>query len=112
MDEKRPSEAEILPELAEKMRQWRQANPQATLTEIEQTVEAELAHLRRRLVEAMVQETAEEGSEVPDCPACGQTMVKNGRRRRTLQSKEGQTLQLERQQWRCLACGTTLFPPG
>jgi hypothetical protein len=39
-------------------------------------------------------------------------MVKNGRRKRQLHSKEGQTIQLERQQWRCLSCGTTLFPPG
>jgi YgiT-type zinc finger domain-containing protein len=112
MDEERASEIERTAELAERMRQWRQANRQATLTEIEQTVEAELAQLRRQLVEAMVHETAEGDSEVPHCPVCGQAMVKNGRRKRKLHSKEGQTIQLERQQWRCLACGTTLFPPG
>jgi len=112
MDEKRPLKPGQPDELTIKMRQWRQANPKATLTEIEQAVEAELAELRRQLVQEMVQEEADEKPEVPDCPRCGQAMVKNGRRKRKLQTKEGQTIQLERQQWRCLDCGATLFPPG
>ena len=112
MDEKRPQQPEVPDELAVKMRQWRQANPKATLTEIELAVEAELAELRRQLVQEMVREEADAQPEVPDCPQCGRAMVKNGRRKRNLQAKEGQTIQLERQQWRCLSCGTTLFPPG
>ena len=112
MNEKAPVPSEIPNELVRKMSQWRQANPQATLTEIEEAVEAELAELRRQLVQEMVQEEAGAKPEVPDCAQCGQAMVKNGRRKRKLQTKEGQTVQLERQQWRCLACGTTLFPPG
>jgi transposase-like protein len=88
------------------------SKPQATLTEIEEAVEAELAQLRKQLVEEMVQEKATGPRAEPDCPQCGQKMVKNGRRQRKLKSKEGQTIQLDRQQWRCLTCGTTLFPPG
>ena len=112
MDEKSPFQLEIPDELAVKMRQWRQANPKATLTEIEEAVEAELAQLRRQLVQEMVQEKADGQPEVPDCAQCGQAMVKNGRRKRKLHTKEGQTVQLDRQQWRCLHCGATLFPPG
>ena len=112
MDEKPPPQTEISDELARKMSQWRQANPKATLTDIELAVEAELAQLRRQLVEAMVQEEAVAGQEVPECPRCGQAMVKSGRRKRKLLTKEGQTVQLDRQQWRCLSCGATLFPPG
>ena len=112
MDKKGHPQPEIPNELIRKMSQWRQANPKATLTEIEEAVEAELAELRRQLVQEMVQEEAGGKPEVPDCPRCGQAMVKNGRRKRKLHTKEGQTIQLERQQWRCLACGTTLFPPG
>jgi len=112
MDEKGVPQPEIPHELAHKLSQWRQANPKATLTAIEEAVEAELAEWRRQLVQEMVQAEADAKPEVPDCPQCGQAMVKNGRRKRTLQTKEGQTIQLERQQWRCLACGTTLFPPG
>ncbi len=112
MDEKGVPQPEITNELTRKMSQWRQANPQATLTEIEEAVESELAELRRQLVQAMVHEEADAQPDVLACPQCGQAMVKNGRRKRKLQTKEGQTIQLERQQWRCLACGTTLFPPG
>lgn len=96
--------------LTEKMRQWRKANPQATLTEIEEAVEAGLAQLRRQLVEEMVKEEAAELDGEPACPHCGEKMVKNGQRQRKLQSKEGQTIHLKRQQWRCLSCGATLFP--
>lgn len=111
MNEKQSPQEEERDELSHKMRQWRRANPQATLTEIEEAVEIELAQLRKQLVEEMVQEEARGSHEEPDCPQCGQKMVKNGRRRRKLKSKEGQTIQLDRQQWRCLSCGTTLFPP-
>ena len=94
------------------MSQWQAANPNATLTDIEEAVEAELAQLRNQLVETMVREKEAAQQAVPDCPQCSEPMVKNGQRKRTLAAKEGQTLTLNRQQWRCLNCGATLFPPG
>ena len=109
---KKQTQPEQPDELTRKMRQWQQANPKATLTEIEEAVEAELALLRKRLVEEMARDKEAANQTVPDCPQCGQKMVKNGRRKRKLESKEGQTLELNRQQWRCLDCGATLFPPG
>ena len=112
MDEKQPHKRNTPDELRQKMSEWRRANPEATLTEIELMVEAELARVRQELVAEMVQEVVTAPVAVPDCPECGAAMVKNGQRQRQLQSKEGQTIQLKRQQWRCLACGTTLFPPG
>ena len=112
MNEKNNAQQEQVDELTLKMQQWRRANPKATLTEIEEAVEVELAQLRKQIVEEIVQEERAELPEHPDCPECGQQMVKNGRRQRKLKSKEGQTVQLDRQQWRCLSCGATLFPPG
>lgn len=112
MDEKQNSQKEQSDKLIRKMRQWREVNPKATLTEIEEAVEAELAQLRKQLVEAMIQEGAAGPQEDPGCPQCGQKMVKNGQRQRKLKGKEGQTIELDRQQWRCLSCGATLFPPG
>lgn len=97
--------------VSRKLMQWRREHPRATLTEIEEAVEAELAQLRQELVAEMVQETDVDQS-VPPCPQCGQAMVKNGRRQRKLKGKEGETIHLDRQQWRCLTCGATLFPPG
>lgn len=111
MTEKTDPQQDVPNELVRKLSQWHQANPRATLTEIEEAVEAELAIVRKQLVEELAQEKTVE-QKVPDCPQCGQKMVKNGHRERQLKSKEGQTIQLKRQQWRCLNCGATLFPPG
>ncbi len=92
------------------MAQWQQANPKATLTEIEMAIETELAQLRKQLVEEMVEKKAATVTEKPDCLQCGGKMVKNGRRQRKLKEKERQTIELNRQQWRCLPGETSLFP--
>lgn len=99
-------------EIEERLKRWQQTNGEATLTEIEEAVEAELAIVRKRLVERMVEEREAASQERPECPECGARMVRNGRRRRQLRGKEGQVIELDRQQWRCLTCGATLFPPG
>lgn len=112
MDKKKDPKEEKESEITEKMKQWREAHPKATLTEIEEAVDVELAKLRGQLVEKMAQAGADKEEEVPECRHCGEKMVKNGRKKRKLQAKEGETIQLERQQWRCLGCGATLFPPG
>lgn len=112
MNDKQESLSEMPDELAARLQAWRQARPRATLTEIEEAVEGELAKLRTEWVTELAQAGTEDEAETPFCAACGEAMVRNGRRKRRLKSKEGQTLQLERQQWRCLKCGTTLFPPG
>jgi phosphotransacetylase len=112
MDEKQTSGEEQLDELTQKMSQWQKTNPHATLTEMEEAVEAELAQLRKQLVEEMVREKEAASQEAPDCAQCGEQMVKNGQRQRELKGKEGQTIRLDRQQWRCLSCEATLFPPG
>lgn len=112
MDSEQNPTQEQSDELAQRLRRWQQVNPGATLTEIEEAVEAELAIVRKRLVEGMVKEQEAASQERPDCPQCGTRMVKNGRRQRRLKGKEGQDIALDRQQWRCLSCGATLFPPG
>lgn len=112
MDEKQTPNEEQSDELARKMNQWQEANPNATLTEMEEAVESELAKVRKRLVEEMVRKKEAATQEMPDCPQCGERMAKNGRRKRKMKGKEGQTIELDRQQWRCLSCGATLFPPG
>lgn len=99
-------------EMAEKVHAWSQANPQATLTEIEKAVEKELATVRRSVVERIAQTREVGESKRQACPGCGSQMVKNGRKKRKLKTKEGQVIELERQQLRCLQCGMTLFPPG
>jgi Lon protease-like protein len=68
MDEKQPPSEEQPDELTRKMSQWQKANPDATLTEMEEAVEAELAQLRKQLVEEMVREKEVASQEAADCP--------------------------------------------
>ena len=93
------------------IRRWRQEHPKATLTEIEEAVERELAKLREAIVEGMVQAEGDEEREAMVCPNCQTEMVKNGKKERRLKTKEGKTITLKRQQLRCLQCGMTIFPP-
>ena len=95
--------------ITNKMAAWRANHPHATLTEIENQIDGELARLRQRLVQdAVVDATT---GEAVECPQCGEAMVNNGKKERRLQIKGGETVHFSRQQKRCRHCGTTLFPP-
>jgi len=101
-------------EVRERMRAWRRSNPSATLTEIEEAVEAELARWQEELVEELAGK-AEPGEreEVEHlCPACQTPLQRNGKKKRRLRSKSDQVIELNREQLRCPSCGMTLFPPG
>ncbi|MCB9420698.1 MAG: transposase family protein [Ardenticatenaceae bacterium] len=111
MNKKTSSDLDKYEKMESQIRQWRDAHPKATLTEIEEAVEKELAELREAVVESLVQEEDTEW-ETLLCPHCQSKMVKNGKKKRRLKTKEGKTITLERQQMRCLTCGMTLFPPG
>jgi RNase P subunit RPR2 len=105
---------EKIEEVREKMRAWRRSNPNATLTEIEEAVEAELARLQQELVEELAGKAEIRESEEKEylCPACQTPMQRNGKKKRRLRSKGKQVIELNREQLRCPACGMTLFPPG
>ena len=112
MKEKRDPNLNKFEEMERQIKQWRQENPKATLTEIENAIDKELAKIRQSTLEELVQERGAKETEVYSCPNCQTEMVGNGYKKRTLGTKEGQTITLKRQQLRCLKCGMTLFPPG
>ena len=62
--------------IAADLRAWRRAHPDATLTEIEQALDARLEAARAVLL-------AEVAGDLPDdearCPACGERLVRRGR---------------------------------
>lgn len=66
-------------EIEERLKSWQQTNGEVTLTEIEEAVEAELAIMRKRLVERLVEEREVASQERPEYPQCGVRMAKNGR---------------------------------
>jgi hypothetical protein len=112
MNEKQDASKARYEQIESKLKVWRQENPKATLTEIEETIDRELEQLRRAMVEEVIEESkAKEGGEY-HCPQCQRLMVKNGQKKRKLKTKGGARIELEREQMRCLECGTTLFPPG
>jgi predicted RNA-binding Zn-ribbon protein involved in translation (DUF1610 family) len=113
--------AALSEEVLSGMADWRAQHPRATLSEIEQEVDARLARLRARMLERIAQQSAATtwrqvapGGEVagPPCPQCGTPLQPKGRRRRRVRTSGGQELQFEREYGVCPQCGQGLFPPG
>ena len=94
--------------LAADLRRWRRAHPDATLTEIEQALDARLDAARAGLL-------AEVAGDVPEdeerCPGCGERLVRRGVRTRTLRTRGDAPLELTRAYLSCPACGAGLSPP-
>lgn len=98
--------------------EWRQAHPTATLDEIERVIDAHLAPMRAKLVEATAQASPRHdwqhlGSvEQPSCVSCGAPLAARGQHRRRLQTTGGASIELERTYGVCPKCGQGLFPTG
>lgn len=100
-----------LDEMLNRLNQWEAENKDADLTQMEEAIDAELAGIRRQLLEQMARE-GEPREARTLCPNCNMPMMKNGKKKRTLRTKNGDKVTIEREQMRCHACGMTLFPPG
>lgn len=92
------------------MKEWRLAHPKATLKEIEEEVDQQLAGVRARMMAdaAMASEVEEEQAM---CPTCGQQMEWRGEHRRGLVTRHDQEVVLERHYAVCPTCGVGVFPP-
>jgi hypothetical protein len=105
-------------DLQARLRQWRREHPQATFDEIEDAVQQEIVALQAQLVEEVLAASpaAADGEPVPAagplCAGCGTPMQRSGQRTRTVLSRLGQPIPLERAYYVCPACGAGLFPPG
>jgi hypothetical protein len=103
--------AEAAAMLAE-MASWQRDHPRATLSEIEDEVDAQLARVRQQVVDAHLQTLPLADGERPICAGCGGSLKSQGRKRRTLITKQGGRIALERTYWWCPRCRAGLFPPG
>jgi hypothetical protein len=108
-------------EIVQRLREWRQAHPQATFDEIDEEVSRQFAELQARVVEALSQpeprpagsaETPAIGDDPPRCPQCQRAMQRRGQRRRRVPTRQGQDVVLQRAYYVCPACGAGRFPPG
>jgi hypothetical protein len=95
---------------------WGRDHPRATLAEIEDAVDEQVARLRQHLVEERLQAHAlADEARSPErrvCPGCGGAMRSHGKKPRTLTTKQGGALELDRTYWWCPRCRAGLFPPG
>jgi ribosomal protein S27AE len=99
-------------------KEWRQAHPRATLTEIEAALDSRWAVARARLVadaalaRAQADLRALPWAERPRCPDCGVVLEARGQEVRQVTTTHEQPVTLTRHRAVCPACGTGLFPPG
>ena len=98
--------------------EWRREHPEATLTEIEDVVDSQIATVRTQMVEDLAQggRTADlrrlAKEDRPRCPYCRRSVAANGKGRRKLKTFHGQVIELERDQAYCTHCAVTFFPSG
>lgn len=104
----RPVFDERFAQLQEEYHRWLEDHPTASLTEREQALDERLDVLRASLLTV----GAQAADPVATCPVCGIRLVSRGSHPRTLMTRGGQELVLDRSYGSCPACGAGLFPPG
>jgi len=95
--------------------EWRSRHPKASLREIEGEIDKRLSELRVRMISDTANASASarwETAEGVVCPECGAKLVKKGKKKRVLLTREGREIELKREYGMCLACGQGIFPPG
>jgi YgiT-type zinc finger domain-containing protein len=94
---------------------WRTGHPKATLREIEVEIDKRLSKLRAKMVTDTANQSASAGWEAAEgrvCPECGAKVIRKGKQKRVLLTRDGQEIELEREYGVCAACGVGIFPPG
>jgi hypothetical protein len=95
--------------------EWRSQHPKATLREIEGEIDKRLSELRARMITDTANAGASARWEAADgrvCAECGAKLIKKGKKKRVLLTREGREIELEREYGECVACGLGIFPPG
>lgn len=108
---------EIYEEIIAGMKEWRLANPKATMRDIEIEAGRRVSKLEAHLIEesALKSEAKEWANEPkeqrPRCPSCGEPLTARGKHVRKLQARGGREVKLERSYGVCPKCETGFFPP-
>jgi len=97
------------------MAEWRIQHPKASFREIEAEVDQRLSVLRAKMLSdtailSSQTELAEKSSHLL-CPSCGGELERKGKKKRKLQTRGGQEVELVREYGVCTRCGQGLFPP-
>jgi YgiT-type zinc finger domain-containing protein len=106
---------ELSKEVMEGVAKWREEHPRATMREIEAEIDERMSGLRAKMItdtanaSARADWGAEEGVV---CPKCGAKLMKKGKKKRVLLTRDGRKIELVRDYGVCVACGEGVFPPG
>jgi predicted RNA-binding Zn-ribbon protein involved in translation (DUF1610 family) len=95
--------------------EWRATHPKATLREIEAEIDERLSELRAKMISDTANASAQAewaAAEGPVCPECGAKLIKKGKKKRVLLTRDGRKIELVRDYGVCVACGHGIFPPG
>jgi YgiT-type zinc finger domain-containing protein len=102
-------------EIMEGVAEWREAHPKATMREIEEEIDQRLSELRARMISDTANASGRAKWEVAEgvqCPECGAKLVKKGKKKRSLLTRDGREVELDREYAVCPSCGQGIFPPG
>lgn len=100
-------------DLMERLNQWREKHPRATMREIEEEIDRRMSKVRARLITDTVMKNASIGKQKGKkemCPKCGGEIKKKGKKKRKLETNGGQEIEFEREYVRCQSCGHGFFP--
>jgi hypothetical protein len=105
---------ELSEEVTTGMKEWRMEHPRATLSEIEEALDARLGRMRARMLEdaAMASESRLLEVGKAKCPECGEVLKSKGKQKRDLKTQRNQEISLNREYGECPRCKAGLFPPG
>ena len=96
--------------------EWREQHPKATFREIEDEVDRRLSELRVRMLSDVAIRSAstewKSNEKAGVCPQCGVKLKQKGMKKRKLQTRGGQEVELEREYGECPQCGQRFFPSG
>lgn len=101
--------------IMEEVATWRADHPKATLCEIEAEIDRRLSQLRAKMISDTANASAAaewEAAQGIVCPACGAKLIKKGKKKRVLLTRDGRKIELARDYGVCAACGQGIFPPG
>lgn len=118
MNDKEANWEDLIRGIRKTVQEWRDENPTATLTEIEDVVDGELAVARVELIEELALRARSRDLRAippearPKCPECGRPVVANGKQSRTLTTNHGKRIELARSKAYCKQCAVSFFPSG
>ena len=104
-------------EASEEVSQWRKQHPKATFSEIENSVDEELAKIRDDMIQDLIKESELQNFKTlsqekrPKCPVCGKMLASNGQQRRDLITSHEQVIEIKRSKGYCKTCRVSYFPP-